>query len=401
MGYVSQTGSFCAEKDMEIDIELVPAETNPDIDPELPAEWGNFRGNDDNNGVTDAKTPTSADNAELYWATSIATGGQANGAPGTPIIINGELYSYSGKELLRLDAETGEVLARGEMQAAHPSPSAARVCRGHDLRGARRRHGAGVQREDAGILWLYTDSLGIGLGANQPNCPITYSDGCIYTGFWNSEQGAAHMVCLTITDEDPSQPLEAKQPLWVRTQSGGFYWAGALATEKFVLVGTEDGEKGYESQTSMLLSLNPVSGALLDSIEGLNGDIRSTVSYDAATDSYYFTSGGGSFYSVKVPGKRPLCEGQPEGDPARRTKRIDAGHLQRPRVCRRAGRGAVQGVRRAPHRRHRSGVVEHCVHGQHQGQPADERPAVHRLRRRGVCLLCRQLHARLAARYPR
>ena len=57
VGYVSQTGSFCAEKDMEIDIELVPAETNPDIDPELPAEWGNFRGNDDNNGVTDAKTP--------------------------------------------------------------------------------------------------------------------------------------------------------------------------------------------------------------------------------------------------------------------------------------------------------------------------------------------------------
>ena len=301
VGYVAQTGSFCAEKDMEIDIELVPAETNPDIDTELPAEWGNFRGNDDNNGVTDAKTPTSADNAELYWATSIATGGQANGAPGTPIIINGEIYSYSGKELLRLDSETGEVLARGEMQGSSPfaitPPAYAEGMIFVALGGGM------VQAFNAKTLeslWLYTDSLGIGLGANQPNCPITYSDGCIYTGFWNSEQGAAHMVCLTITDEDQSQPLEAKQPLWVRTQSGGFYWAGALATEKFVLVGTEDGEKGYESQTSMLLSLNPVSGALLDSIEGLNGDIRSTVSYDAATDSYYFTSGGGSFYSVKV-----------------------------------------------------------------------------------------------------
>ena len=261
VGYVAQTGSFCAEKDMEIDIELVPAETNPDI----------------------------------------ATGGQANGAPGTPIIINGELYSYSGKELLRLDSETGEVLARGEMQGSSPfaitPPAYAEGMIFVALGGGM------VQAFNAKTLeslWLYTDSLGIGLGANQPNCPITYSDGCIYTGFWNSEQGAAHMVCLTITDEDPSQPLEAKQPLWVRTQSGGFYWAGALATEKFVLVGTEDGEKGYESQTSMLLSLNPVSGALLDSIEGLNGDIRSTVSYDAATDSYYFTSGGGSFYSVKV-----------------------------------------------------------------------------------------------------
>ena len=301
VGYVAQTGSFCAEKDMEIDIELVPAETNPDIDTELPAEWGNFRGNDDNNGVTDAKTPTSADNAELYWATSIATGGQANGAPGTPIIINGELYSYSGKELLRLDAETGEILARGEMQGSSPfaitPPAYAEGMIFVALGGGM------VQAFNAKTLeslWLYTDSLGIGLGANQPNCPITYSDGCIYTGFWNSEQGAAHMVCLTITDEDPSQPLEAKQPLWVRTQSGGFYWAGALARDNFVLVGTEDGEKGYESQTSMLLSLNPVSGALLDSIEGLNGDIRSTVSYDAATDSYYFTSGGGSFYSVQV-----------------------------------------------------------------------------------------------------
>lgn len=301
VGYVAQTGSFCAEKDMEIDVELIPAETNPDIDPELPAEWGNFRGNDDNNGVTDAKTPTSADNAELYWATSIATGGQANGAPGTPIIINGELYSYSGKELLRLDAETGEILARGEMQGSSPfaitPPAYAEGMIFVALGGGM------VQAFNAKTLeslWLYTDSLGIGLGANQPNCPITYSNGCIYTGFWNSEQGAAHMVCLTVTDEDPSQPLEAKQPLWVRTQSGGFYWAGALARDNFVLVGTEDGEKGYESQTSMLLSFNPVSGALLDSIEGLNGDIRSTVSYDAATDSYYFTSGGGSFYSVKV-----------------------------------------------------------------------------------------------------
>ncbi len=168
-----------------------------------------------------------------------------------------------------------------------------------------------------------------------------------------------------------------------------------------MLVGTEDGEKGYESQTSMLLSLNPVSGALLDSIEGLNGDIRSTVSYDAATDSYYFTSGGGSFYSVKVQANGRFVKDSLKEIRLGRTKRIDAGHLQRPRVCRRAGRGAVQGVRRAPHRRHRSGVVEHCVHGQHQGQPADERPAVHRLRRRGVCLLCRQLHAPASLRVIR
>lgn len=301
VGYVAQTGSFCAEKDTEIDIELVPAQENPDINADISAEWGSFRGNDDNNGVTDAKTPTSADTAELYWATSIASGGQANGAPGTPIIVNGEIYTYSGKELIRLDSETGEVLARGEMQGsssfAITPPAYAEGMIFVALGGGKIQAFNALTLES---LWLYTDSLGIETGANQPNCPITYSNGCIYTGFWNSEEAAAHMVCLTITDEDPSQPLEAKMPLWVRTQSGGFYWAGALATDNFVLVGTEDGEKGNESQTSALLSLNPVSGALLDSIDGLNGDIRSTVSYDAATDSYYFTSSNGSFYSVKV-----------------------------------------------------------------------------------------------------
>lgn len=301
VGYVAQTGSFCAEKDMEIDIELVPAEDNPEIDADVSAEWGSFRGNDDNNGVTDAKTPTSAENAELYWATSIATGGQANGAPGTPIIVNGEIYTYSGKELLRLDSETGEVLARGEMQGsssfAITPPAYAEGIIFVALGGGKIQAFNALTLES---LWLYTDSLGIETGANQPNCPITYSNGCIYTGFWNSEEAAAHMVCLTVTDEDPSQPLENKQPLWVRTQSGGFYWAGSLATDNFVLVGTEDGEKGYESQTSSLLSLDPVSGALLDSIDGLNGDIRSTVSYDSVTDRYYFTSGGGSFYSVQV-----------------------------------------------------------------------------------------------------
>ena len=301
VGYVAQTGSFCAEKDMEINIELIPAKENPDIDANISAEWGSFRGNDDNNGVTDAKTPTSAETAELYWATSVATGGQANGAPGTPIIVNGELYTYSGKELLRLDSETGEVLARGEMQGsssfAITPPAYAEGMIFVALGGGKVQAFNALTLES---LWLYTDSLGIETGSNQPNCPITYSNGCIYTGFWNSEEAAAHMVCLTITDEDPSQPLEAKMPLWVRTQSGGFYWAGTLATDNYVLVGTEDGEKGNESQTSSLLSLNPISGALLDSIDGLNGDVRSTVSYDVATDSYYFTSSNGSFYSVKV-----------------------------------------------------------------------------------------------------
>ena len=45
---------------------------------------------------------------------------------------------------------------------------------------------------------------------------------------------------------------------------------------------------------------------LMDSWDGLNADSRSTVVYDAGTDAYYFTSKGGTFYSVQVTGDRKL-----------------------------------------------------------------------------------------------
>ena len=49
-----------------------------------------------------------------------------------------------------------------------------------------------------------------------------------------------------------------------------------------------------------MLCFNPKTGKLLDKESGLNGDIRSNVAYDKATDRYYFASKGGTFYSVKV-----------------------------------------------------------------------------------------------------
>lgn len=88
-------------------------------------------------------------------------------------------------------------------------------------------------------LWVYTDPLG-----GQPNCPIAYCDGYIYTGFWNSETKQANFAGISVTDEDPTQPRETKLAAWTYTHNG-FYWAGAYACENFVLVTTDDGDSGY------------------------------------------------------------------------------------------------------------------------------------------------------------
>ena len=56
-----------------VSVTLQMAAANPDI-VELDAEWANFRGTDSNNGITSAKTPTSALDGMLYWASPLGKG---------------------------------------------------------------------------------------------------------------------------------------------------------------------------------------------------------------------------------------------------------------------------------------------------------------------------------------
>lgn len=110
-------------------------------------------------------------------------------------------------------------------------------------------------------LWIYHDELG-----GQPNCPIIYKNGYIYTGFWRSEVERANFVCLSVTDEDPSSTKEEKKASWAYTQKGGFYWAGAYVSNDFVLIGTDDGEASYTTGHASLLSLDPEDGAVISQI---------------------------------------------------------------------------------------------------------------------------------------
>lgn len=257
-------------------------------------DWPVFRGDSTNNGVTDARTPAKAEDAMLYWASKNGSGWSS--APGSPILVDGYLYFNSGREMLKMDAVSGDIVARGAMvdqsdySICPPTYAAGRVYVA--LSQGR------VQAFDAKTmksLWVYQDPK-----FGQPNSPITYDNGRLYVGFWNNESRDANFVCLTTADPNKSKSNEAKKAKWTYTVKGGVYWAGAYACKDFVLVGTDDGETGWESQTSRLLCFEPKTGKLLDSAENLDGDIRTTVSYDKATDRYYFASKGGSFYSVKV-----------------------------------------------------------------------------------------------------
>ena len=72
-----------------------------------------FRNGDDELGITTSKTPYNPDDAELLWAVKYGTGWAA--APGSPIMVDGDLVTYTGSTIRKLDRNTGAVVAEGTM----------------------------------------------------------------------------------------------------------------------------------------------------------------------------------------------------------------------------------------------------------------------------------------------
>lgn len=274
---------------------LAQAEANGAINTGLSSSWPNFRGSSTNNGVVSAPIPKAAEEGTLYWANQLGSGFDSD-AVGSPILVDGDIITYASDKIYRVDTMTGQVKVTGYMD--HKSSfSITPPTYANGMVFVALSNG-GVQAFNASTLeslWIYNDPLG-----GQPNCPLTVKDGYLYTGFWNSETGDANFVCLSITDEDPGQAKESKCASWYYTAKGGYYWAGAYAGDGYVLVGTDDGTNGCTGKSSQLLMLNARTGELLDSWDNLNGDVRSTVVYDSSTNAYYFTSKGGTFYSVQV-----------------------------------------------------------------------------------------------------
>ncbi len=289
---------FKVTKDTEISVTLKKAAQNASIK-DLPSEWPSFR-DENNNAVLDEKTPVKAEDSVLYWANKDVFDGYC----GHPILVNGYLYTYDSKNLLKLDTVTGELVKRGGALVRASSFSIQPPTYGGGMIFVGLSQGT-IQAFNADTmesLWVYQDPLG-----GQPNCQITYKDGYIYTGFWNNETQEANYVCISATDEDPLNTSEEKKATWTHTQKGGYYWAGAYVDQSgsFMLEGTDDGEAGYKTGYAHVLSMNPKTGEVIDDLTlPHTGDLRSNITHDTegknATGDYYFTTKGGYFYRISV-----------------------------------------------------------------------------------------------------
>lgn len=242
------------------------------------------------NRIIQAQTPISS-------ATAVFTknfGSSYRSAPTPPVVVDDSLLVVSGVKLYKLDAQTGEeiesVKIQGNTLYATIPPLYA------DGKVFVQLDGGIIQAfdyETMKSLWIYTDLLG-----GQALCPITYDNGCIYTGFWNDETENANYVCLSVNDELTSSETESKEAEWTFSALGGFYWAGCAVTEKYIVFGKDDGQTDSESN-SQIISLDKLTGEKV-SVLTVKGDIRSSVTYSEGTNSFYVSSKAGYVYKFSM-----------------------------------------------------------------------------------------------------
>ena len=252
---------------------------------EVDAYWHNFRNSDVNMALTDAKTPVNSETTALKWAVKLGTGWAAN--PSVQIIVDNALIVMAGKVLYKLDLQTGEVLQQADMTAA---PNFGYTpCTYADGLIFCPLSGGTIQAFDAETLesvWIYKDEKG-----GQSLSPITYNDGCVYTGFWNGEKKDANYVCVSVSDGSL---------VWSKTVTGGFYWAGSVVIGDALIVGTDDGDSGFAGD-SRLYSLNKMDGTVISELTLTGcGDQRSSVAYSEEKGRVYFTAKNGYLCSAAV-----------------------------------------------------------------------------------------------------
>lgn len=239
-----------------------------------------------NNNVTTSVLPDSADNAVLNWATKV--GKSWNDGPSPVAIVGDDIVYTSGDKLMRMNKETGVVDSVVGQRAGTNSYAIQPVTYADGMIFS--AFNGGIQAFDADTLeslWVYKDSVG-----GQSVSPIYYNDGCIYTGFCNYGSGKNDQyVCIDVKDEDPDTTDEEKSPKWIFTNKSGFYWAGAYATDDFVVLGMENA-KANTTDPARIVTLDKNSGSVIDTEYTVGGGVRSTISYDKDTDAYYFTSNG-------------------------------------------------------------------------------------------------------------
>lgn len=253
--------------------------------PAMAADWPQFLGNLDAQGLSTGDGVTNGSDLTLRWEKN--TGSTWQDVPGTPIVVDGCVYYYSSQYLRKVDLTTGKELATAPVYGAPVNQFFINIaygegkifvpCQKDNLDDGLDIQGCFLRVYDAKTLkQLYvTESMGSG----QMQCPVMYYDGYFVTGTYGRN---AIYAGFTAEDEDPSRSDEIKSISWTANATGeyGFTFNGAT----FV------GNYCYFGNANNLYVVNYKTGNVRTFDIGKDHYISSTITYSDETGRIYVAS---------------------------------------------------------------------------------------------------------------
>lgn len=254
---------------------------NPDevvVDPSAPrpTDWKSDWDGQSNAAVENVSTPTGA-LASSWTFDWKAYSGSAYPNASEPIVVNGNVYLAVNKRLLKIDAESGKVLAESKLKAAVGYTSRPIYANGLVVVPL---NGGAVQALTADALttvWI-TDAVS---DVAQSNSQMTVDGNYLYVGTVDVDYGTStynngHLTRINILTGAVSwQHVNADE---------GYYWTGATVGDDFVLV--------------------PTSAGTVEMISKSSGDVLGSVSVGAIVNSTCVLSDDGSHaYLISRDGK--------------------------------------------------------------------------------------------------
>ena len=202
-GYISKRQEFTVGEESEIKVTLEQQTARQEEITDN--DWSSYQNSETNNGITDRAMPTSKNTITQKWATRLdAKGWDAALTP--PLILGGYVYVASGQFIYKMDKNTGDIVQTSERMSGNMQYAMIPLAYAEGMLFAQ-IGGGQIQALSATTLkslWI-SEKLG-----GQTLSPITYKNGYIYTGTWNSDTTPGSYFCLSVTDEDPSKGNEIK-----------------------------------------------------------------------------------------------------------------------------------------------------------------------------------------------
>lgn len=278
-------------EDSEVTTNNVKQVVSSDQLSKLSNSWESHLGKEDNNSVTDIKTPIK--NGELLWQSS-NKGDALWGNPGYPIFVNGKLYIARNSKLQIIDPATGKIEKSESLYKETKAWEYMYLTYGEGKIFVQLPNGS-VQCFDAEKL----ESLFVTRtpeGANYGQNSIHYKNGIIYVGYSDGGvlgQSKGGFAAYKTVDSDQGNKYEEVEPLWEYVEgSQGFYGTSAITVERkgnsYIVAGGDGGK---------MLSFDPVSGEVKGELQ-LQGGIRCavveaegyiwTTSYDSKNAGYLY-----------------------------------------------------------------------------------------------------------------